>query len=288
MDANRQVAERLDEMARLLEEQGANRFRVAAYHHGAEAVRELVRPLPDLVAEGGLEALDAIPGIGPRLARIIHDLVTTGRSPMLERLRGESDPVALLATVPGLGPTLAERVHEQLGLGTLEALEAAAHDGRLGDVPEMGPRRLEAVRQSLAARLARTRLRPPLGPGEPPVAELLEVDREYRQGARKGTLPRITPRRFNPSGEAWLPVLHTARGPREYTALFSNTALAHRLGRTHDWVVIYHDGTGPEHQDTVVTAARGPLEGRRVVRGREGECVDFYGTGAEPGTAGEG
>ncbi len=284
MDANRQVAGRLDEMARLLEEQGANRFRVAAYRRGAEAVRELVRPLPDLIADGGIEALDAVPGIGPRLARIIHDLVTTGRSPMLERLRGESDPVALLATVPGLGPALAERVHGQLGIGTLEALEAAAHDGRLGEVPGLGPRRLEAVRQSLAARLARTRPRPAAGPAEPAVAELLEVDREYRHAAGRGTLRHIAPRRFNPTGDAWLPVLHTARGEREYTALFSNTALAHRLGRTHDWVVIYHDGAGPEHQDTVVTAARGPLEGRRVVRGREGECLAWY---AKSGTSGE-
>lgn len=283
MDANRQAAERLDETARLLEEQGANRFRVAAYHRGAEAVRGLSRPLADLVAEGGVDALDAVPDIGPRLARVIHDLVTTGRSPMLERLRGESDPVALLATVPGLGPTLAERVHEQLGIGTLEALEAAAHDGRLGDVPGMGPRRLEAVRQSLAARLARTRTRAQAGPGEPPVGELLEVDREYRREARKGTLRRISPRRFNPAGEAWLPVLHTARGAREYTALFSNTALAHRLGRTHDWVVIYHDGAGPEHQDTIVTEARGPLEGRRVVRGREGECLAWYQESGTPG-----
>jgi hypothetical protein len=61
------------------------------------------------------------------------------------------------------------------------------------------------------------------------------------------------------------------------TALFSNTALAHELGRTHDWVVIYfgRDG-GPEHQRTVVTETRGPLEGRRVVRGREGECREHY------------
>lgn len=276
MDANRQVAERLDEMGRLLEEQGANRFRVAAYRRGAESVRQLGRPVAELVAEEGLEGLDAVPGIGPRLARIIRDLVATGRSPVLERLRGESDPVALLASVPGLGPTLAERIHEQLGIGTLEALEQAAHDGRLGQVPGLGPRRLEAVRQSLAARLARTRPRPPAGPAEPPVAELLAVDREYRRGAGRGELRRIAPRRFNPTGEAWLPVLHTARGPREYTALFSNTALAHRLGRTHDWVVIYHDGAGPEHQDTVVTAGRGPLEGRRIVRGRERECLDFY------------
>jgi putative hydrolase len=70
--------------------------------------------------------------------------------------------------------------------------------------------------------------------------------------------------------------MHTTRGPRHYTALFSNTAQAHRLGRTHDWVVIYGDGDREEHQATVVTARTGLLAGRRVVRGREPECVVFY------------
>ena len=276
MDLNRQVAERLEEIARLLEEQEADRFRVAAYRHGGEAIRGLGRPVNALLEDEGLEGLDAVPGIGPRLARVIRDVVSTGGSPMLERLRGEGDPVALLSSVPGLGPRLAERVHEQLGVGTLEELETAAHDGRLADVPGLGPRRIEAVRQSLAARLARSRTPPASRLLEPPVAELLDVDGEYRRRARAGSLPLIAPRRFNPEGKSWLPVLHTSRGAREYTALFSNTALAHRLGRTADWVVIYHDGAGPEHQDTVVTAGRGPLAGRRVVRGRERECLALH------------
>jgi hypothetical protein len=56
------------------------------------------------------------------------------------------------------------------------------------------------------------------------LTELLDVDREYREKAAAGTLRLIAPRRFNPTGEAWLPVLHTRRGQRRYTALFSNTA----------------------------------------------------------------
>jgi hypothetical protein len=103
---------------------------------------------------------------------------------------------------------------------------------------------------------------------DPPVELLLDVDQEYRTRAR--SLPRIAPRRFNSRRERWLPILHTTRGPWRCTALFSNTALAHRLGRTHDWVVIYfHRDHEPERQCTVVTESRGPLEGRRVVRGRE-------------------
>jgi hypothetical protein len=113
--------------------------------------------------------------------------------------------------------------------------------------------------------------------GEPPVAELLDVDREYRAAAEAGRLPRIAPRRFNPTGEAWLPILHTERGERHYTALYSNTALAHQLGRERDWVVIYfHSDHHPEVQRTVVTERGGHLAGERVVRGREAECASYY------------
>jgi putative hydrolase len=69
-------------------------------------------------------------------------------------------------------------------------------------------------------------------------------------------------------------VLHTERGTRHYTALFSNTARAHELGTTHDWVVIFRDDRDGHGQWTVITTRFGPLQGQRVVRGREPECVE--------------
>ena len=110
----------------------------------------------------------------------------------------------------------------------------------------------------------------------PSIAEILDVDAQYRREAREGILKRIAPRRFNPEGKAWLPVLHTQRGERHYTVLFSNTARAHEAHRTDDWVVLYCDGSGGERQYTVITAAYGPLTGERIVRGRENECLEYY------------
>ena len=191
---------------------------------------------------------------------------------MLDRLRGSLPPVTVLASVPGIGTRLAERLHEELGLSTLEELETAAHDGRLETIAGFGEKRIAGIRDSLAHRLGRLRPLHGVPSSAPPVWELLDVDREYRYKAATRELPLIAPRRFNPSGEAWLPILHTTRGARHYTALFSNTARAHRAGRTHDWVVISgDDGTG-EWRYTVITAQRGPLRGRRVVAGRESEC----------------
>ena len=240
--------------------------------------RRLGEPVSALLERDGLPGVLALRGIGESLARSIRELVLTGRLPMLDRLRGTADPMVLLATVPGLGPVLAERLHHDLGIDTLEELEAAAHDGRLADIEGLGTKRIAGIIDSLEARLARVRRAAPRrGPPrpaahEPRVLEILDVDREYREKAAAGSLRRIAPRRFNPSGEAWLPVLHAHRGARHYTALFSNTARAHRLGKTRDWVVLYYDGGRGERQCTVITSERGPLRGRRIVRGREEEC----------------
>jgi DNA polymerase (family X) len=273
---NEETAARLKEIARLLDEQGANQFRVRAYQRAADTLKNLKRPVDKLIKAGGLRALQELPGIGLGLARSIRQFVLTGRLPTLERLRGESDPIAALASVSGIGARLAERLHSELGITTLEELEAAAHDGRLAEVPGFGKKRIAGIKESLAARLARG-ARPVSKPSKTPaVSEILDVDREYREKADAGRLRKIAPKRFNPAGRAWLPVLNTKRGKRRYTALFSNTALAHELGKTHDWVVLYYDGGEGEKQCTVVTAKRGPLAGKRVVRGQETESAAFY------------
>jgi hypothetical protein len=142
----------------------------------------------------------------------------------------------LFRTIPGVGPVLAWRTHDALHVESLTALEIAAHDGRLAALPGVGTRRAAAIAAGLAARLGRPRGVPVRAAAEPSVLMLLDGDREYREKA--GRLPRIAPRRFNPTGERWLPVLHTERSGGLFTALNSNTALAHRLGRTGDWVVL--------------------------------------------------
>lgn len=276
MTVNDQIARRLEEVASILEVQGANPFRVDAYRRAAVTVRNLRQPLSEILERQGLGGLLALPGIGDRLALVIRDLLLTGRFPMLEHLRGEVDPEKLLQSVPGIGPVQAERLHHDLGIDTLEDLEAAAHDGRLANIAGFGEKRVAGIIDSLASRLGRVRRPEHLKHAAIPVAELLDVDREYRESVAAGRLHKIAPRRFNPSGEAWLPILHTARGDRHYTVLFSNTARAHKLGRTDDWVILYHDGASGGEQYTVVTGHQGPLEGERVVRGREAECEDYY------------
>lgn len=271
---NSQIAARLEEVADLLElDPKANRFRLAAYRDAAATLRRLETPATEILRGEGPEGLDALPGIGEGLARSIQELAETGHLGLLDRLREQADPEAVFATLPGLGPALAARVHRQLGVDTLPELEQAATAGRLRQVRGIGSEIERHIVEVLQARLRRRQVPGPV----PGVEELLSVDEEYRQKALAGELRKIAPKRFNPAEKAWLPVLHTHRGPRRYTALFSNTALAHQLDRTRDWVVLFHALPGQEEQRvTVVTETHGPLRGRRVVRGREKECADYY------------
>jgi hypothetical protein len=277
---NAELAVALRETANLLEAQGASPFRVRAYRSAAQTVDTLEAPLWHTVEAEGAAGLIRFPTIGRSIAGSLAHMIRTGKFPLLERLRGDDAAERIFATVADIGPKLAQRIHEQLSIETLWELEAAAQDGRLAQVPGMGQKRLRAVRESLAGRFRRPApTKSKLTSGnvlEAPLGELLDVDREYRESATKGQLPRIAPRRFNPTHEAWLPVLHTEREMRHYTAMFSNTARAHELDATHDWVVIYRDDDGNHGQWTVITSHFGKLRGKRIVRGRESECASHY------------
>ena len=183
---NRMIAGRLDEAAEMLRRDGAASVYVRAYAQAAASVRHWPISMAVMYKHRGVEGLEEVPGVGPRIARVIRELLTHHRLPSLAALR--------------------ER---------------------------MGP--------------------------HPSIEELLDVDREYRRYA------------------AARPVLHTHRGPRHYTALYSNTETAHKRNQTRDWVVLYYESPGePEEQVTVVTETHGRLRGRRVVRGREQECLRYY------------
>lgn len=274
---NQEAARLLRDTAELLSQQQANPFRINAYRRAAETLESLDNDAREILRSEGSAGLTRLPFIGDGLAAAIEAIAQTGRLPQLDRLRGTMDPEHLFQGVPGIGPTLAHTIHSALDVDTLEGLELAAHDGRLQNVPGIGPRRGAAIKASLASILRRTAPAAPSNQRSPSVAALLDVDGDYRKKAAAGRLSTVAPRRFNPEGRAWLPILHTQRDDWHYTVLFSNTAKAHELGRTRDWVVTYfYDDDHREGQSTIVTETRGPLEGRRVVRGREAECAAYY------------
>jgi hypothetical protein len=276
---NERIAHALEEAADLLEAKDANPFRVRAFRRAAQTVLEARESIADLALNVGPAALKRLEGIGESLAAVIDEYVRSGGDRIHYQALGEAGPAAVLTALPGIGEVLARRIIDELHIQDLEDLEAAIYEGRLEQVAGFGTRRTAALRQMinsmLGGRLSRRsrELGKQYGLATPPVELLLKIDADYRRGAADGSLRKIAPRRFNPDRVAWLPILETREGGWTFRALYSNTAQAHTLGRTRDWVVIYFERAGETHQCTVVTETRGPREGQRVVRGRESETA---------------
>jgi predicted flap endonuclease-1-like 5' DNA nuclease len=283
--SNERIAEKLLRVAELLDSKGGNTYRARSYRRAAESIRQADQPMTELYEEKGLPGLKGISGIGEKLGGAIAELLDSGRLGILDRLESEQSPEDLLSRAAGIGEKLAHRLYHELGIETLEELERIAWEGKLQQIEGVGEEKAEGIRDALAGMLSRSagrRARQRISNGTdgedaPDVATILDVDEEYRTRAEKGALRKIAPKRFNPDHEKWLPILNTRRGEWEFTALFSNTARAHELGKTHDWVVVYYEKDGREDQNTVVTGGRGPLKGKRLVRGREAECREHYG-----------
>lgn len=279
--SNDHIADVLERVADLLEQRQANRYRIQSYRQAAEGIRAAEDPMSEVWEVLGTEGLRSMRGIGHRMADHVQEILETGTLELLERLEEDESDETPFVKLPGIDHDEAALIHATLGIETIEELEIAAHDGRLEQIRGMTTQRVNDLKTALHQRLSRSARRrahrpAPRGP-KPPVSLLLSIDAEYRTKAEAGDLRKIAPRRFNPTREAWLPLLKTDREGWSFTALFSNTARAHELGATDDWVVLYYRAAGPEDQCTVATASRGPLRGRRVVRGREAECRDHYG-----------
>src|SRR5918999_1348043 len=127
---SRTAAHVLSQIAAFLELRGENLFKSRAYSSAARAVQALdADDLAPLFRSG---ALAETPGIGPATIGVIRDLIETGESSYLERLR-ETTPDGLLEMlrVPGLGPAKIHQIHAGLGVSSIRELEEAARNGRL-------------------------------------------------------------------------------------------------------------------------------------------------------------
>ena len=133
----------LEQIAAYLEFQEANPFKVRAMRTAAKAIRGLATEPEAALADGTLKATR---GVGPATLAIVRELVTTGRSEMLEELRREVPPGLLeLLGISGLGVARIKTIHQKLGVESLADLEAAARDGRLAGLPGFGPRTVETL-----------------------------------------------------------------------------------------------------------------------------------------------
>ena len=175
---NAEIADRFEQLADLLEIQGANPFRVRAYRNAARFIRGHSRSLAELLAEGA--DLADLPGIGDDLAGKIATLVQTGRLPLLEQVAKKVPaPLVEMTRIEGLGPKRAQALYKALRIRSLEDLARAARSGRIRELPGFGAR-TEQLIATRAARAATAEHRLRLADAEqiarPLVAYLRDID----------------------------------------------------------------------------------------------------------------
>lgn len=145
---NDDVARVMEEIGGLMRFRGDNPFKIRAYENAAQAIRSLSEPVDRLLAGGRLRS---VPGIGAAIEKKIADYVATGAVPLHRKLLEEIPAGVLeLLAVPGLGPRHARAAFREAGVDSLDALEAAAVDGRLAAVSGFGPRSVETILTALA------------------------------------------------------------------------------------------------------------------------------------------
>jgi len=153
---NATIASIFEEIADLLDIQGANPFRVRAYRNASRTIGELGTDVKTLLERG--TALTDIPGIGEDLARKIDEILRTGKCDFLERLRKEVPPaITELLKIPGLGPKRVKALWHDLNIQTLEQLMRAAKDGRIRALPGFGDKTEQHILEAAQAHLSQAR-----------------------------------------------------------------------------------------------------------------------------------
>ena len=155
---NHQIAAVFEQIADLLEFQGANQFRVRAYRNAARTIHDLPQSAAEIVNDPE-RSLAELPGIGKDLAEKVATLVTTGSLPMLDELRSEvPESVMAVLRVPGLGPKRAAQLFRELKVATLDALREACESHKVQEIKglrgEDGNRHFAGPRHRLRIRAA--------------------------------------------------------------------------------------------------------------------------------------
>ena len=134
---NAEISRIFNEVADLLEIEGANEFRVRAYRDAARTIDGYPRTMANMIEEG--EDLTELPGIGDDLAGKIEEIVETGGLTQLDEIRSRTPPeLADLLDIAGLGPKRVATLHEELGVTTEADLRQVAEEGEIRELHGFG------------------------------------------------------------------------------------------------------------------------------------------------------
>ena len=221
---NAEIAAKLDAFATLLELADANSYSVRAYRRAADVLRDSAVPVAELVRTGRIRE---VRGIGPAIEARLRELVETGDLHELKELEERVSPDLVgVGRLLGLSAKRSMDIAQTLGVRTLDELREAASQGRLREVPGIGPKTEQKLRAALAQDLSR-----------PPAHALLlnralALTNEIAESL--GAEPAGDARRFRDRCEQLavvVPAEDSARAIRRFEALPQIVALIEREDR---------------------------------------------------------
>lgn len=175
------LAEVLEEIALLLELKDENPFKIRAYRHGAETVRNFDGDIVQLAIDN---QLTGIKGIGEALRDKLHELATTGTLKFHQDLRAGFPPGLFeLFDLQGLGPKKVKALHETLGIASVADLKAACNEGKIAGLPGFGEKTQSKILEAIALR-EQFSDRFLLGAVSPLVGEILDTLRTHPEISR--------------------------------------------------------------------------------------------------------
>ncbi len=254
---NREIADRLDAFAALLDLAEANPYAARAYRRAAETIRVTPLGVDELARSGRVRELR---GIGPGIERRLHELVETGEIAELAELERELTPELIgLGRFLGLTTRRSLEIAKALGVSTAREFREAAAAGRLRSVPGVGPK--------LEARLMEALARDP--EDVPRQGLLLNRAWELTSGIAEAVRGEVAgdPRRFSDSCQNLAVVSATAEPApllERFAALPQVVAVIDQderraLGVTVDGVPVELVATEPGQYGTALLRATGSL-----------------------------
>lgn len=145
---NKDVSDILNELADLLDIEGANEFRVRSYREAAQTIEDLSENVRDKVEEG--EDLTEIPGIGESMSDKMEEIVETGSLEQLEEMEQKvPEELSTLLNLEGLGPERVKDLHQELGIDSREDLEEAVENKEIRELEGFGKKTEANIREEL-------------------------------------------------------------------------------------------------------------------------------------------
>ncbi len=140
---NLEIAGIFNQIADLLEIQGANPFRIRAYRRAADNLENLTDNIEVIARQGTLRA---IPGIGEDLASKIAEYIDSGKMEFFDQLKKEVPPgLARLVDIPSVGPKTAKQIYDLFHIQTIDELEELCKTEKLLGAPGFKKKTVENI-----------------------------------------------------------------------------------------------------------------------------------------------